>query len=339
MTQFQKAIIYCKDDAAAEVERFYAQSLDQWGKRDSAFVHYRRAGDLDTTHVLTHFWLYGYYHDVGDYQGAIRELLIAARNQENPALKFDWLKNVAAMMASENMKDESCAIYAELQSQRPDDGDMAQRMLACIGDDPAQRLSTLRAACTADTNNKDICRLYAQEEERAGNDAAALQIYMRFARGDSNSTSAWETVLRSSNRLNESATNLLALRQLARIEPTNADRWGNVVDQLVRDNQLNDAWEITQQKLREFPDNAHFLYLAGSHYARTGNKRSALEYLDRTVLTNDAVWRGLAQNLHDSVESPLSDDEINQAKFFGRKIPRIHRCRIPGREKQNEVMQ
>ncbi|HQE61988.1 MAG TPA: hypothetical protein PLV10_06940, partial [Candidatus Latescibacteria bacterium] len=75
------------------------------------------------------------------------------------------------------------------------------------------------------------------------------------------------------------------------------------------------------------------------YYNRAGNKRSALEVLDRAVLTDDPTWRGLSLNLHDSIEPPLSEDEINQAKFFGRKVPRIHRCRIPGREKQNEVMQ
>ncbi len=337
ITQFQKAIVYCKDDP--EVERFYAQYLDQWGKRDSAFTHYRRAGDLDTCHVLTHFWLYSFYHDAGDYQAAIRELLIAARNQEDPAIKYRWLRNAAEMMASENMKEESCQIYAELQQRDPTDGELAQRMLACVGDDPEKRLSTLRAACMADTTNRDMCRLYAQEEERAGNDAVALGMYLRFAREDSNNVGSWETVLRTAKRINSSDVILLSLRQLARLEPNSAERWGAVADQLGVENRFNEAWALVQQKLREFPENPHLLYLAGFYYNRAGNKRAALEVLDRAVLTDDPTWRGLSLNLHDSIEPPLSEDEINQAKFFGRKVPRIHRCRIPGREKQNEVMQ
>lgn len=336
ITQFQKAIVFCKDDP--EVERFYAQYLDQWGKRDSSFVHYERAGRLDTTHVLTHFWLYSYYHDAGDYQSAIRELVIAARNQEDPALKARWLRNAADMMASENMKDESCAIYAELAQQNPNDGELAQRMLACVGDDPEKRLAALRAACMADTMNRDMCRLYAQEEERAGNDAAALAVHLRFARADSNNSANWETVLRSAKRINSNELVLLSLRQLARLEPT-AERWGAVADQLGAENRFNEAWSLVQQKLREFPDNAHLLYLAGFYYNRNGNKRAALETLDRAVLTEDPTWRGLSLNLHDSIEPPLSSDEINQAKFFGRKIPRIHRCRVPGRDEQNQVMQ
>jgi hypothetical protein len=94
-------------------------------------------------------------------------------------------------------------------------------------------------------------------------------------------------------------------------------------------------------KLRAFPENAHLLYLVGMYYSRRPSpeeKRMALEYLDRAVLTNDPAWRGQALGLHDSIEPPLSEEEINQVKFFGRKVERLHRCRIPGREKQNEVL-
>jgi|GEM_PF-1205277 len=345
ITQFEKALIYCKGDA--EVERFYAQYLNQWGMKDSAYVHYRRAGELDTTQVSTHFWLYSYYHDMGDYPRAIEELLMSARHQEDQATKVRWLKTAADMMVAENMQERACDLYAYLQSLKLEDSEIirevAQQMLNCVGDDPVKRLSTLRAACLADTLNRKLCRdLYAREEENAGNDGAALAVYLRFARLDSSDVTSWEAVLRTARRLNSTAIVLSTLRQLARLEPSNPTRVGVLVEELFAQGRTAEGVAVLLPKLREFPESAHLLYLAGQYYSRQpspSDKRTALEYLDRAVLTNDPAWKAQALSLHDSIEPPLTEDEINQAKFFGRKVERLHRCRIPGREKQNEVIE
>lgn len=362
ITQFDKALSFCKDDA--DLERYYAQYLDQWGRNDSAYAHYRRAGELDTTNVATHFWLYGYYHDGGDYGRAISELLIAARHQDDEESRTRWLRTAADMLAAEDRVDEACQLYAQLQAIRPADPDIAQKMLTCVGDDPAARLDALRTACAADSMNRDVCSRYAREEERAGNDQAALAVYRRFAHADSNNASSWEPVIRAARRLNAGSVVLHALRELSRLEPGNPERAAALVDELFAVGRVQDGFSVLMPKLRAYPENAHFLYLAGLYYSRQpspGDKRTALEYLDRAVMTdggqvqvlkgvvvvvvirvgpvlNDPIWRELALRLHDSIEPPLTDEEINQAKFFGRTYGRLHRCRIPGREKQNDVM-
>jgi tetratricopeptide (TPR) repeat protein len=339
ITQFEKARSYCKDDA--DLERYYAQYLDQWGRKDSAYVHYRRAGELDTTSVPTHFWLYGYYHDVGDYGRAIEQLLLAARHQEDQESRNRWFRTAADMMVAENRQAEACGLYSYLQRLQPRDPELAQKMLSCVGDDPAARLQALRTACTADSMNRDICYLYARDAERAGNDQAALAVYQRFARADSNDIQSWESVIRAARRLNAGSTVLNSLRQLARLEPDNPERTAALVDELFATGHTQEGVSALMPKLRAYPENAHLLYLAGLYYSRRpspDDRRTALEYLDRAVMTNDPVWRNQALSLHDTVEPPLTDEEINQAKFFGRRVERIHRCRIPGRERQNEVL-
>jgi len=339
ISQFDKALIYCGNDPT--VQRFYAQYLDQWGMKDSAFVHYRRAGGLDTTNYKVHFWLYDYYYDMGQYRNAIDELLMAARHSEEPDKQMQWFKAAADMMMSEGMQDSACAMYAQLQQVSPDDPTIAQSMLSCVAGDPEKRLAALRTACAGDTLNRQLCLTYAREAETAGQDTAALATYLQFTRVDPNDISMWEAVLRTGERLGRSDISLTARRELVRLEPSSAQRKAALVDKLFALERYEEGARILLPAVRGYPDQANLLYLAGLYYSRRttrDDRRTALQYLDRAVLTNDPVWSPVALTLHDSIEPPLTDEEINQAKFFGRKVVRLHRCRIPGRQQQNEVM-
>ncbi len=340
INQFQKALGYCGDDA--ELERFYANYLDKWDRKDSAFVHYKRAGMLDTSNVNAHFALYGYYHDAGEYRNAIDELMRAARHQEDGEKRIEWLRVAAEMMDSEGMNDEACALYAQLRELLPEDGSLAGKMVACIGgDDPEARLEALRTACAADSLNRTVCMSCAREEADFDNDGAALAIYMRFAEADPTDVVMWESVLSSARRLGEAETSLAALRRLSDLDPDNLNRSAALIGELFGLERMSEGSRVLLPTLRANPDNGPMLYLAGIYYNSLdgdANRVKALEYLDRAVLTDDPTMKSQAIALHDSIEPPLSDEDIDQAKFFGKKVTRLHRCRIPGREKQNQLL-
>lgn len=342
INQFQKALNYCTGDIRAEVERYYAGYLDDWGMTDSAFVHYCEAGRLDTTNARVHFWLYSYYHDSGEYDKAIDELMIAARYQEDADVKVRWMMVAAEMMAAEDDADRVCETYARLHEIAPDNGVIATRMIeaGCVSS-TEELLATLRSACAADTLS-EICWRLAREEGNYGNDANAFVIYQRFAQNDPNNMKTWERLLRTARRIDNRPAILEALRALARIEPNVAQRHAQLADELFARRDWNGGAAVLLPALMQYPQNAHLLYLAGLYYTRPGTSTAdttqALEYLDRAVLTNDPDWHRTALGLHDMLEPPLSGEEINQAKFFGKKVERLHRCRIPGREKQNEVL-
>ncbi len=342
INQFQKALNYCSGDIRAEVERYYAGYLDDWGMTDSAFVHYVEAGRLDTTNARVHFWLYSHYHDIGEYDKAIDELMIAARHQEDIDVKVRWMMVAAEMMAAEGDAERACETYAYLQELAPENGAIATRMVeaGCVSS-PEDLLATLRSACAADTLG-EICWRLAREEENFGNDANAFAIYQRFAKNDPNNRMTWECILRTARRIDNQSAILEALRALARIEPNVAQRHAQLVDELFARRDWNGGAAVLLPALNQHPQSAHLLYLAGLYYTRPGTSTAdttrALEYLDRAVLTNDPDWRRTALGMHDMLEPPLSEEEINQAKFFGKKVERLHRCRIPGREKQNEVL-
>ena len=338
--QFRKALTYCSDDP--DVERYYARYLDEWGMHDSAVVHYIEAGRLDTVNVRVHFWLYEYYYDQGNYQNAIRELLCAARNNTEQEQKIRWLKNAADMMVSEGMQDRACALYSELQALCPADPDLAQRMLTCVGDNPEERLSALRTACEADSTNQQVCQLYAQEAERSGEDRAALDVYLSFAQRDTENISNWESVLRVSKRLGEASTVFDALEQLNRLEPDNPERTAALIDEYFAQDRLSEGSNVLLPKLNDYPNNAHLLYLAGIYYTRRGgdsNTRRGLEYLCRAIRTNDPIWRSQALHMYDGIVPRLSEEEINQARFFGRKVQRPHICDIPERARERDVVE
>jgi tetratricopeptide (TPR) repeat protein len=260
-----------------------------------------------------------------------------------------WFKTAAEMLKAENRPEEACNVFAYIQpiasrdtsvSSRILAGEIAQRMVDCVGDDPVARLAALRSACAADTTNRVICTRYASESEKAGYDSSALQVYTRFAKVDSNDIPTWESVSRVGRRLNAQDAVLRGLRQLARLEPNNPERTAALVDELFARGRVDQGFAVLVPKLRDYPGNAHLLYLAGSYYSRLpsdSDKRTALEYLDRAVIVNDPAWKSQALSLHDGIERPLTDEEINQVQFFGRRIARLHCCRIPGREKQNQL--
>jgi tetratricopeptide (TPR) repeat protein len=342
ITQFQKALVYCGGPKRAEVERFYATYLDEWDMGDSATVHFLEAGRLDSTNARIHFWLYSYYHDQGEYGQAIEELLMASRHQEDVESKVRWMKVAAEMLAAEGDNDRACAMYAQLQQMDPADGEIAESMVqsGCI-DDPEALLATLRSACSADTLG-DICRRLAQEEENFGNDVEALIIYQRFANAEPDDIPIWESVLSASKRLDEQDVILEALTELARIQPESPVRAAQLIDEQFARDRWRAGGRVLVSKLRDNPESAHLLYLAGLYYSRPGTAQSdtarALEHLDRAVRTNEPDWKRTALGLHDGLEPPLDEEAISQAQFFGKDVKRLHRCSIPGREKQNEVL-
>ncbi len=342
MTQFQKALGHCRDTLKAEVERIYAQYLDQWEMTDSAFAHYYESGQLDTTNSRVHFWLYSYYHDNGQYDDAISELLIAARHQEDAEVSLQWTKAAADMMAAEGLSERACETYSYLQQLAPENGEIAQAMVesGCV-DDPEALLSTLRSACAADTLGA-ICTQLADEEEKFGNDEQALAIYQRFADANPSDVTMWDAVLRISRRMGRSDVVLAALGVLVEREPDNPERASQLIDELFALRRWREGGDLLRDQLRAHPDHARLLYLGGIYYTRPGTSEAdttrALGYLDRAVRTNDPDWKRTAMDRHDALEPPLSEEEINQAKFFGRPVSRLHRCTIPGREKQNEVL-
>ena len=337
--QFRKAIAYCKDDP--DVERYYARYLDEWDMADSATTHYLRAGELDTSNFAVHFWLYEHYYDAGDYPNAIRELTMAARHNTDAEQRIRWLKNAADMMASEGMQDDACALYAQLQAECPADADLAQRMLACVGDDPGERLEALRTACAADSTNEQVCQLYAQEAERAGDDVAALAVYQSFTARNPDNIAMWESVQRAARRLGRAAVVFESLQQLARLEPENPERTAALIDEYFAQDRLSEGRSVLLPKLREYPNNAHLLYLAGLYYTRRGGSdmRQGLEYLCRAIQTNDPIWRSQAMHMYDGIVPRLTEEEINQARFFGRKVSRPHFCDIPERARERDVVE
>lgn len=343
INQFQKALNYCSGEHRAEVERYYAGYLDDWGMPDSAFVHYLEAGRLDTTNSRVHFWLYSRYHDIGEYENAIEELMIAARHQEDLDVKVRWMLVAAEMMIAEGHTDRACETYASLQEIAPENGTIASRMVeaGCVTSSE-DLLATLRSACTGDVLS-DICWRLAREEESAGYDKNAFDIYARFTEDDPDNRMAWECLLRTSRRIDDQDATLESLRALARIEPNVAQRHAQLVNELFSQRNWSGGATVLLPALRNHPQSAHLLYLAGLYYTRPGTSASdtttALDYLDRAVITNDPDWRRTALGLHDMLEPPLSEEEINQSRFFGKKIERLHRCRIPGREKQNTVLE
>ncbi len=340
--QFEKALIYCRDDAeVADIERYYARYLSEWDQRDSAFVHYRHSAELAPGNYRTHFWLYEYYYDSGAYQRAIEQLVLAARSHEEEAKQVKWLKSAANMMESEGMQDEACEVYTELRSLAPGDPEIAERMLSCIGDDPVERLNALRDACMADTTNRSTCRLYAREAENADRYQEALDVYLMFTRQNPDDIDAWESVQEAAHSLNDRQVILEALRNLARLEPDEAERTAKLIDEYFAQDRLQEGFDILRSALRDHPTNAHLLYLAGLYYSRRGssddNTRRALDYLCRAIQTNDPAWRSQAMHMYDGLNPRLTEEEINQARFFGRKIEKLHFCDIPERSEERDV--
>lgn len=342
MDQFQKALVFCDDEMNAEISRMYARYLDDWGMTDSALVYYKKAARLDTTNSRVHFWLYSYYHEVGDYDAAIDNLIIAARHHEDRDTKIRYMRAAADMMVAEGQVDRACETYAHLQSIAPECPEIAEAMVSanCV-QDPEQLLNTLRAACAADPLG-EICKRLAREEETFGSDREALNIYLRLAAHEETNISLWEDVLRTSRRTGETETTLRALQKLAGLETGCPDRAGALIGEFFAQGRYSDGARVLLPALRSNPDCARLLYLAGRYYTRPNTTREdstrALEHLDRAVRTNDPNWRRTALELHDSIEPPLSEEEINQAVFFGRRVDRLHRCTIPGRESQNRVL-
>ena len=342
--QFEKALVFCNDDAeVADIERYYARYLNEWEQRDSAFVHYRHSADLAPGNYRTHFWLYEYYYDHGDYQNAIEQLVLAARNHEEEDKQIKWLKNAASMMESEGMQDEACELYTELQSMAPGDPDVAERMLSCIGDDPTERLNALRSACMADTTNASTCRLYAREAENSAEYQEALDVYLMFARQNPDDIGTWESVERIGRNLNNRQVILTALESLARLEPNQPERTAKVIDEYFAQDRLSTGYDKLTPALRRYPNNAHLLFLAGMYYSHRGsddaNTTRALDYLCRAIKANDPAWRSQAMHMYDGMNPRLTEEEINQARFFGRKIGRLHFCDIPERAGERDVIE
>lgn len=339
ITQFQKALRYGPGNL--EVERYYAQYLSEWGMKDSAFAHYQHIAKLDTTNVDAHFWLYQYYHDTGNYGASTSELLAAARHQDDPKTRELWFRTAGDMLVADNRQPEACDIYSYLWKAYPGDSTVATKLLAyCSGADQAKRLSILREACAANTQNESLCLKYAEVADSIGNSDSSLAVFLRFAAVDSNNVTLWDSVLRSARAVGRTDVSMRALRKLVQLQPNDPERTAALADALFSAGRYTEMFNLLEPVLRRNPCNAHLLYLAGLYYSRDSSdagKRKALEYLDRAVLTNDPTWKSVALGLHDEIEPPLTEEQINQAVFFGKPVKRLHYCLIPGRAEQNKV--
>jgi tetratricopeptide (TPR) repeat protein len=341
--QFEKALRYCKNSPKyVEVEYYYGKALDKWGKRDSASVHLREAGKLDTNRVDLHFWLYKYYYDKGHYKIAIDELLMAARHQDDADSRIKMFKSAAGLLESEGMVEKACEVYTYLQSIVPGDPDIARAMVKCSGDNPLDRMAALKTAYEADTTNLAIGSSYAKVAEEAGSYDVALDLYLKFAHRDLDNIEGWVKVQGTAKRLGKSDVVFQSLKEMARLEPGNPERTAALADEYFAQNRLSEGSKVLLPKLRAHPNNVHLLYLAGVYYSRRSassktDLKRALSYLCRAIRTNDLSWRPQALHLYNTLLPPMTNEEINKGRFF-EKQKRIHWCDIPERKKERAVI-